>query len=302
MDTQQIWVERDGRTALLGSKPQYGLGELSRWTGLRIGQFEVRTQQASAQAHGRHPVVSLMLRGRARAGGITRAGTSDHALQAGHIMVYAGDVALRQTRWQAEPGTTILAVELDRQRLLELDGGDERLAGRPLRCDWQVDDADLAGLLRAMWQEVKSGSPHGRLHAESLSLGLANHVFRRFGAGAAGADGGRLSLAQLARVEDCLRAHLAEPLGLAELASAAGLSRSHFARLYRQSTGHTPYQRLLALRLEQAHRLLCSSALPLAEVALACGFASQSHLGDACRRHFGSTPGKLREQHAPRRH
>lgn len=294
MDSHQIWVERDGQSQLLGSKPQYGLGELARWAGLRIGRFEVRTETASARAWGAHPMITLMLRGQARSAARVGNGQLRGQHRVGDLTVYAGNEELRQTSWRAEPGTAILAVELDRTQLQLLDG-DDRLAGRPLHSHWRLRDAELAALLQAMWQEVAAGSPHGRLYAESLSLGLARQVFRRFGPATGDDDArGRLASATLARVEACLRERLAEPLGLADLAEAAGLSRSHFARLYRRTTGQTPYQRLLGLRLEKAAHLLRQGRLPLAEVALACGFSSQSHLGDACRRHFGCAPGQLR--------
>ncbi|MFK1554046.1 AraC family transcriptional regulator [Pseudomonas aeruginosa] len=81
------------------------------------------------------------------------------------------------------------------------------------------------------------------------------------------------------------------PLGLAELADAAGLSRYQVLRAFSRATGLTPYAYLLQRRLERARALLGGSQ-PLAEIALACGFADQSHLTRLFTRLYGVSPGR----------
>lgn len=61
------------------------------------------------------------------------------------------------------------------------------------------------------------------------------------------------------------------------VAEMLGLSRSSFFIAFRNATGCAPYQWLLARRIEQARQLLRTTDLPLAEIALECGFADQSH-------------------------
>jgi AraC-like DNA-binding protein len=81
---------------------------------------------------------------------------------------------------------------------------------------------------------------------------------------------------------------------LAALASAAGYSKAQFVRLFRRTTGTSPHRYVLHRRLEEAQRLIKTSALPLAEVTSETGFASQSHLTNAFVRFFGCTPGDAR--------
>lgn len=99
------------------------------------------------------------------------------------------------------------------------------------------------------------------------------------------------------RVVEYIHAHLAKELTVAELAAVAGLSPTHFSRLFAGTTGSTPYQFVLACRLDKAKGLLSSSSMTIAETALATGFASQSHLTDQFKRRFGLAPGALTNRH-----
>jgi AraC family transcriptional regulator len=77
---------------------------------------------------------------------------------------------------------------------------------------------------------------------------------------------------------------------LRDLADAAGLSPSHFARGFKASTGLPPHRYLIRLRIEHGQALLRDTDLPIAEVAAACGFAHQEHLTRAFGRWVGTTP------------
>jgi AraC family transcriptional regulator len=99
----------------------------------------------------------------------------------------------------------------------------------------------------------------------------------------------------LARLRDYVMTHLSERILVADLAREAGLSLDRFALAYKEQTGRSPHQAVLALRLAHAADLLRQSKLGLADVAHACGFASQQHLTNAMHRHLGVTPRRLRE-------
>ncbi len=96
------------------------------------------------------------------------------------------------------------------------------------------------------------------------------------------------------RLVDDIEQHLDQPLALGELAQLAALSEYHFARMFSTSFGLPPHRCVLQCRLRRARELLLYSALPLGEIALACGFASASHLSNRFRQAFGAAPGLLR--------
>lgn len=94
----------------------------------------------------------------------------------------------------------------------------------------------------------------------------------------------------LARALDRLERTATEPLDRAGLARAAGVSPRQLDRLFRAQLGRTVRDHQRELRLERARQLLQRTAIPVLEVALACGFASASELARAYRRRFGHAP------------
>lgn len=81
-----------------------------------------------------------------------------------------------------------------------------------------------------------------------------------------------------------------QPVTLAQLAAAAGLSVSRFATLFRQEVGVSPHRYVCLVRIRHAQRLLRKGVPPCA-VANEVGFFDQSHLGRHFRRLVGMTPG-----------
>lgn len=94
----------------------------------------------------------------------------------------------------------------------------------------------------------------------------------------------------LRRLREHVEANLDGSIELADLAAVANLSRSHFAKAFKQSVGCTPLRYVMSRRLERARRCLGETALPVAEIALAAGFADQSHLSRCFRAYFGISP------------
>ena len=105
----------------------------------------------------------------------------------------------------------------------------------------------------------------------------------------------RLTRLQEGRAKELLRSRLDAALSVGEVAAACGLSRSYFTQAFRETTGQTPYQWLLAQRVQRARELLAASQLPLAAIASACGFADQSHFTRVFARATGLPPARWRQ-------
>lgn len=82
--------------------------------------------------------------------------------------------------------------------------------------------------------------------------------------------------------------------GIADLSGSLGVHRGHLIREFRKHHGATPAEFARARRLARAAHLLASTRMPLAEVALATGFADQSHFTRSFHRAYGLAPGKYR--------
>ncbi|SDG87548.1 helix-turn-helix transcriptional regulator [Roseospirillum parvum] len=102
----------------------------------------------------------------------------------------------------------------------------------------------------------------------------------------------------LRRLDGWIEAHLGDPIRLADLAGVANLSEFHFQRMFRLSRGLSPHAWIARRRIARA-RLLLGGDQPIAEIALACGFSSQSHLTRVFRQHTGRTPAGFRDEVAP---
>lgn len=83
---------------------------------------------------------------------------------------------------------------------------------------------------------------------------------------------------------------------VADIARHCGLSVGHFVSAFKQSTGLTPHHWLIERRVDEAKRLLKHGKLPLAQIALACGFANQSHFTRVFRLTTGFTPAAWRRR------
>ncbi len=81
---------------------------------------------------------------------------------------------------------------------------------------------------------------------------------------------------------------------LEDMAAQAGLSPSHFSRLFKQTIGQSPYQFLMAYRIEQAKKMLDNTNALMVDIALSCGFSDQAHFSRVFKKIEGLTPKQYR--------
>jgi AraC family transcriptional regulator len=99
---------------------------------------------------------------------------------------------------------------------------------------------------------------------------------------------------RLRRVIDYVEAHISEAISLADLASAAGLSRTHFTAQFRLATSCRPHDFILLQRIKAAERLLLQTSRELLDIALTVGFQTQAHFSTVFKRIVGEPPGRWR--------
>lgn len=102
--------------------------------------------------------------------------------------------------------------------------------------------------------------------------------------------------ARLQAAIDLARRRFAEPVRVAELAAAAGMSTSQLERAVRRTLGLSPKDVLLRARLDEAVRRLEETDLPLATIASECGYYDQSAFTRQFQRAVGMTPGAYRAE------
>jgi len=215
----------------------------------------------------------------------------------GSIGLFTAGTELKASRWK---WTRTRRIYLDLGA--GLPGGmalTESMLRMPGQTEIEFHDADLLGVIRSMADEVRSGCPHGKLFAESLSLGVAMRLHARASARLGGSrERGKMTAAQVRAVQDLVYSQTGKNVSLAEMAAAARFSPAQFVRLFRNTLGCTPYQYVLKMRLARARDMVVTSDLPLSDIAEETGFASQSHMTSAFVREFKSPPGDMRRRWA----
>jgi AraC-like DNA-binding protein len=103
----------------------------------------------------------------------------------------------------------------------------------------------------------------------------------------------------LLRAKDLADARYFEPLGVTEMARAAGLSRAHFSREFRRAFGESPHAYLLTRRLERAAALLRDTDRSVADICFSVGLRSVGSFTTSFTRTFGRSPTAYRAAYPP---
>ena len=175
----------------------------------------------------------------------------------------------------------------------------EKCVGESLRartievkeCD-QATDARVEYLVRALYANLQEGSPVGSMCTESLVASIGVCIAQRYAAGCPRSSSPNLGMprAKLNRVFAAIEEKIADNISLTELAQTAGMSIFHFAKMFKKSTGQSPYQYVLGRRLEAAKQLLRDPAMSVLEVSVRTGFVDQRHFTKVFRRKIGASP------------
>lgn len=180
-----------------------------------------------------------------------------------------------------------------------------RAAGRfEIRNRFEARDPMIARIAHVLMSELeRAPHPAQALIAESMSCALAAHMLRNHNGHDAAPcrEGAPLGTLELARIIAYVEENLDRPIGLAELAAIVHVSRFHFSRLFKQSTGGTAIRFVEQCRIRRAQSLIADSDMPLSEVALMAGFADQSHFTRRFHRHVGCIPSAYARDRGRRR-
>jgi len=160
-------------------------------------------------------------------------------------------------------------------------------------------DPTVERLVRALLEADEIGGSFGQLYADGISTAIVARLLARSSSAASREPSKVAELVRwrLKRAIDYVEAHLAEAVSLADVASAAGLTRMHFAAQFKAATGLRPHEYLLRRRIERAQALLVGTGMSVVDVALSVGFQTQSHFTSVFNRFVGQPPRAWRRSH-----
>ncbi len=182
-----------------------------------------------------------------------------------------------------------IAVEVSHHRIVISVGADDSL-----RCIRLDDAADRANLIPELLQIIVQYPPDARfdrVRHDLVSGVLANLLLLIESGGTAAPDAGNRPPVEIAR--DYMETYYYKTeLGVADIARFAGISPQSLNSAFRNATGQTTRQTLIAIRLERARELLTETNYRVKDVAALTGWHSPFYFSNCYRRRFGIPPGR----------
>lgn len=172
----------------------------------------------------------------------------------------------------------------------------------PIRDEFDLDietpcyDRVMLHLASALLPSLARPHELSRLFADSIFTAMRLHLAQTYGGMSAVPPSAPHGLSgwQEARVREMLLDELARDHDPSSLADACGVSRSHFARLFKITMGAPPHRWLMNRRIEAAKQRLIGTSRTINDIALECGFADQSHFIRVFKGVVGFSPGAWR--------
>ena len=157
-----------------------------------------------------------------------------------------------------------------------------------------ADDAAVERAMQTLITAYTDPDPDGGMQLASAMFSLFSTLIRdaRRMAGATRERGGAMQTVE--RAIAFIDANDCQNITLAQVAEHVHLSRIYFHRLFVAATGRTPHRYLLERRISRARQLLMTTDMALCEIAMECGFSSQSYFNQVFQREMGCSPGEYK--------
>ncbi|HLA11011.1 MAG TPA: AraC family transcriptional regulator [Pyrinomonadaceae bacterium] len=161
---------------------------------------------------------------------------------------------------------------------------------------FQSRDPALSELAHELDRAINLDISLRKRAVEGLMEEVLGHLVRKYGESETSIKSEGISSNKLETVMAYVSKNLSEKISLDEVGQIVGLSKYHFARVFRSMTGLSPHQYILRCRIERAKYLLsCGDSLP--SISYSCGFSDQSHFTRTFRQMTGMTPRQFRTKH-----
>ena len=270
------------------TRPALVTSEALAWRGLRVDHYKLEAMELPPHFHQHH--LLLLYEMALPVSGHRKQGSQEQqaVFRVGDVGLYPGG-EYGHVSWDGPTNTIHLSIDDQHLENVARQGMDLTHFG--LRDNFRFNDGLLSQVGRQLLGAVGTQHALGLLYVESLTNVLCHHLIehhatyeQRIG------NGRRLPGPVLARIDAYLEANMDQPVTLETLAGLANLSVFHFARLFKLTTGTSPYQYVISWKIRQARHLLRADSAPIAEISDALGFATPAHFSTAFKRSMGVSP------------
>lgn len=172
---------------------------------------------------------------------------------------------------------------------------------KPADCVWGLasrgfSESLVHEMVLRLWQEEVSPSRCNPLLASTYRIAIIHALARKWSTlrQPAGKAKAKLAPVQFRKVIAYVNENIGLPLSVETLSRVAGVSPFHFIRLFKNTTGQSPYQYVQTVRTERAKHLLATTSQDAASIGAALGFSSQSAFSRAFKTRTGCSPEQYR--------
>lgn len=199
-------------------------------------------------------------------------------------------------RWHAQSKCIVITLDPAKLESFTQNELGLLLTEQQLRDLPQFEDADITNAAVMLLDALRLPGHGSDLMFESLARVFLVKLVQKYGDERSEdiAFSRAFSAAHYKRVLDFVADKYGQSIQIEDIARQAGLSTSHFSRLFKQTVGDTPYQFLMRYRVERASEMLVDPSTTLIDIALACGFSDQPHFTRTFKQLKGETPKQWR--------
>lgn len=270
----------------------------SNWHNLVVEELHVPKRELDDVMFIQHVVVVNV--GRPVTFEVTKDGRSRCVLGTDAISLFPSHQSFFSRRKREENGPAhVILVALDPVFVIQIAAALEVDSDRVELVEQRSGtDPMLRHIVMALHAGLQSGCAGDQMYGESLSNAFAVHLLRKYGGTAMGVQRlhGGLSREKLMRAIEYIQDQLDANLTVSGIARTVHMSPDHFARLFKQSTGLSPYGYVMKARTKRAKELLTSGKFSISDIAYKVGFSDQSHLTRHVKHVFGITPKMLQQR------
>lgn len=218
-----------------------------------------------------------------------------HRVEAGQFHIVPAHTPM-EVAWEGEQRAAIITFTpdfVDRVVREQFKGDAPRLQPQAA-----LSDSLVQSLCMALCGKIGAKGHHLRACAEAIATQLVIHLLACFGAGGTvqPSISGGLTSAQQRLTLDYIGTHGRQEFDVGELAAAAGLSRRHFQRAFKESFGETPCRFAHNTVMAAAVELVLGTRKSITEIALDLGFENFGNFSTAFKRHTGMSPEAFRRR------
>ncbi|PJZ53897.1 hypothetical protein CH380_07795 [Leptospira adleri] len=192
---------------------------------------------------------------------------------------------------------TILAIEED--RLLDATRvlSEREKQSLVFLNTYNVEDSVLKHFIELFVLEMRAKGRNQSSYLESLLTSFAEYFLKNYSNYLDSPDQeiSKLSDENIETIKKMILEEISEKIMIEDMAAEIGMSKFHFLREFKKTTGETPYQYVLKLRISEAERLLSVPDYKISKIAYELGFNDQSHFTNAFRKAKGVSPQSYRK-------